>query len=256
MGQWLNSEAASFIVILLFFFFFVAWEICFRVGSRIAEAPKDKGHPQGQAIEAAILTLFALLLGFTFSMSSDRYEARKQAMVEEANAIDTAYARTALLDPVPMLVAREIIRRYVDSRIDFYDAPEGTIKDQVSERLQRDAWNIVAEESRKKPTSINATVVTALNNMAEARERQLVSYENIVPFAVDAFLLALAVISMGVVGYLNGKAKTRHTSLCFVFAVVVSMTLFLLLDLDRPRKGAIKISHESLLRLREVVNAD
>ena len=230
------------------------WAISFRFGSRRSRRQAVRTDSQSQAIEAAILTIFALLLGFTFSMSAGRFEARRSILLEESNAIGTAYLRASLLDSAPKAQLQRILREYLDARIAHYRAPfdSGSVtslKDE-SARLERSAFALAAEETRRAPTPANALVISALNAVIDVREKQTFAFENVVPETILGFLLALSLIAVVVIGFLNGLAATRQTFLCMVFAGVSAMTIFLVLDLDRPRRGPIHLGVDTLLRLK------
>lgn len=250
----LYSLDASKIIAGLMVLFWTIGEVAFRCGRRHSLRRLPGENPQSQAIEAAVLTLFGLLLGFTFSMSAQRFEARKQGLLEEANAIGTAYLRAALVEPPATAAIRDSLRGYLDARLEHYQAPLNEPQLQAAnvkaDGFQRQAWELAVAAGQKKPTPLSALLISALNEMIDLREKQTVAFENIVPQTVLAFLLFLALIAVSVVGYLNGIGKARQSLLCLVFGGVVASTLFLVIDLDRPRRGPIRLSHTSLLRLR------
>lgn len=258
MSAWLYSLDTSVIVAVVFIGFILTWEMAFRLGRRAATRRGKHSETQSQTIEAAVLTLFGLLLGFSFSMSSERFEARKQTVLEESNAIGTAYLRADVLETNAKQALQQILRRYLEARIELYQS--GFQEDEVrsanekADRAQKEAWELAVQESRKFPTPISALVLASLNQMIDLREKQQFSFENVVPQLVLAFLLVLSLLAVGVVGYLNGLTRNRHRGLSLVFALVALMTLFLVFDLDRPRRGPIKLTYESFLRLRQTMD--
>ncbi|MFM8314530.1 MAG: hypothetical protein ACKOA8_09620 [Deltaproteobacteria bacterium] len=258
MSAWLYSLDTSTIVTLVFLGFILVWELAFRLGRRAATRRGKQSETQSQTIEAAVLTLFGLLLGFSFSMSSARFEARKQTVLEESNAIGTAYLRADVLELNSKQALRQILSRYLDARIELYQSgfqeEEVRLANEKADRAQKEAWELAVQESRKFPTPISALVLASLNQMIDLREKQQFSFENVVPQLVLGFLLVLSLLAVGVVGYLNGLTQSRHRGLSLVFALVVAMTLFLVFDLDRPRRGPIKLTYESFLRLRQTMD--
>jgi hypothetical protein len=255
VSDWLYSVGTFTIIAILFIGFILTWELAFRGGRRLATRRAKDSETQSQSIESAVLTLFALLLGFSFSMSSGRFEARKQTVLEESNAIGTAYLRSATLEQAPKQALRLALRRYLDARIELYQWGHQTEElrhaNEKADRAQKEAWEIAVQESKKFPNPISALMLTALNQMIDLREKQQFSFENVVPQLVLGFLLVLSLIAVGVVGYLNGLTRNRHRGLSLVFGLVVIMTLFLVFDLDRPRRGPIKLTYESFLRVRQ-----
>ncbi|NDF13494.1 MAG: hypothetical protein EB060_11870 [Proteobacteria bacterium] len=230
MMAWLYSLDTLVIVSLLFLGFILTWEIAFRFGRRLANQRGKDSETQSQSIEASVLTLFALLLGFSFSMSSGRFEVRKQTVLEESNAIGTAYLRASVLDAQPKQTLRRALRQYLDARIELYQLgnqeTELRLANKKADHAQKEAWEVAVHESNKFPTPIHALVLTSLNQMIDLREKQQFSFENVVPQLVLGFLLVLSLLAIGVVGYLNGLCRNRHRGLSLIFALVVMMTLF------------------------------
>jgi hypothetical protein len=110
-------------------------------------------------------------------------------------------------------------------------------------------------QSRARPTPTNALLVATLNEMIDLREKQQATFENVVPQSVILFLLILAPLVVGVIGYMNGVHGVKRLPLSILFSVVVAMTLFIILDLDRPRRGVIRVGHESFRRLQQSIDS-
>jgi hypothetical protein len=254
LAHWLYAQDAYVMIVVVCLFFLLVYEVTFRIGRSLAPKSGDRAPAQGQAIEASILTLFGLLLGFTFSMASVRYEERRETVVHESNAIGTAWLRASLLEPETANELRLTLRQYLDARIELYAAPfnAGELEkiNAQTDHIQHRAWQIASTQARLHPTPTHALVISALNEMIDLREKQMSAFENIVPGAVKLFLLMFSFIAVGVVGYLNGMSQNRQKILSFTFVAVVSMTLLLIADMDRPRRGAVKLSYETLLRLQ------
>ncbi len=257
MNQWLYSKPSGAIIGVLFVVFLLVWESAYRFTRRRVERQPRSDDSQGLAIEAAILTLFGLLLGFTFSMSASRYEERKDTTLAESNAIGTAYLRTDLLPEGERARLKQILRGYLDSRVDYYrgsfNGPESRAAMERSDRLQAEAWKVAVEGSRAGGQAVAVTLLPALNEMFDLREKQLVVFENTVPQTVLWFLFALSILIVAVIGYVNAVHGEKRASLSIVFSVVVAITLFLILDMDRPRRGLIRLDHETMLRLKQTL---
>jgi hypothetical protein len=94
-------------------------ELGFLLGRKAGRTTSDRARSQIGAIQAAILGLLALLLGFTFAMAMSRFDIRKQLVLDEANAIGTTYLRTQLLPEPQRQELAELLRRYVRVRLEF-----------------------------------------------------------------------------------------------------------------------------------------
>ena len=114
--EWLYSQDITVIILVLFVLFIAVQELGFRIGRKRSGDRKEDS--QSQALEAAILTLFGLLLAFTFSMAANRYDLRRQIVVDEANAIGTAYLRARVLPIESRQRLQDLLLRYVNARLD------------------------------------------------------------------------------------------------------------------------------------------
>ncbi len=253
----LYSQWAILIIGGLFLSFWGMSELGCRLGLRVSGEEQPEARAQIQAIEAAILTLLGLLLAFTFSMSGNRFETRKANVVEEANAIGTAYLRASVLPSPERKELEDLLRVYAKARIEFYEAPLDLRElERISRRtdaLQQKFWALGAAEARKTPTPILGLVLSSLNAVIDLREKQTVAFENHVPESILLFLLIFSSLAGGVIGYLNGIHHHRRRIMTLIFATTIAMTIFLVIDLDRPRRGLIRVHHESLTRLLQSI---
>lgn len=238
--------------------FLIAIEVGFRLGKRHL-APDDTelaGHVS--ALQSALLGLLALLLGFTFAMSISRYDVRKQLVLQEANAIGTAYLRASFLPDPQEEQVRGLLRDYVDARLAFFAAGVDPEKLAAAARtaagLEERLWR-QAEAATLAPVNPVAVglFVQSLNDVIDVNEERQVALENHVPETVIALLFLVAVISMGFTGYGYGlQGRRRHASTA-VFAVLIAVVLVVIMDIDRPRRGLITVSQSSLERLQTSV---
>ena len=228
----------------------------FRAGRYFSRRGRAALQAQVQTIEAAMLTLLGLLLAFTFSIAASRFDSRKQVSLQEANAIGTAFLRTSLMPPSESRAhLRQLFRQYVDVRLDVYthylDQKSRMVQSQRVGDLQRDMWNIVAASSRDQPSNIAVTLlVQAVNEMIDLAETQATLFENHVPENILIFLFSLSIVVIGVVSYMNGLSLDKQPSLMILLAGIIAMTIFLLIDLDRPLRGLIRVAPASIQRVK------
>ena len=234
----------------------------FRMGRYFARRGRAALQSQVQTIEAAMLTLLGLLLAFTFSIAASRFDSRKQVCVQEANAIGTAYLRTSLMPRSELAEhLRGLLRQYVEVRLDVYthylDAEARKLQKQRLGDLQQDMWRIVAAGSRDQPMNVAVTLlVQAMNELIDLAETQSALFENHVPENILIFLFTLATVVIGVVSYMNGLSLDRQPSLMFLLAGIIAMTIFLLIDLDRPLRGLIRVAPASMQRTKVAMKVD
>jgi hypothetical protein len=237
---------------LLLLTLLVVGEVAFRVGSKAALGASVQ--TQIGAVEAAVLGLLGLLLGFTFAMAASRFDVRTELVIDEANAIETAYLRTDLVAEPERSQMRELLRRYVDARLDFYNAGQDDARaaaQTLSERLQRQLWLLAAGEAKKDPHAITTgLLIQSMNQIIDLHAARINALVRRVPVRVIQTLMLVGVAAAGLVGYAFGLAKRRHASGMVILAVLVSTIVLVILDLDDPARGLIRVNQASILKLQ------
>ena len=247
---------AFLVVAILFVLLLAAAESGFRRGDRAAASLGDAPRSQFSSLQGALFGLLALLLGFTFAMAQSRFETRQLLVVEEANAIGTAALRAGMLPTPYRGVAADLFRRYVDRRLAAYDGvpqPLGAraADNQVGD-LQKELWQLAQQAAEKNPSVVpTGHFIIALNEVFDLQAKRDAAGNNHVPESVLVLLFAVAVLAMELVGYGCGLAGHRNQLTMISLALVISMVIFTIIDLDRPRRGLIRVSQESMIALRQ-----
>lgn len=198
-------------------------------------------------LEGALLTLFGLLMGFTFSMAVSRYDVRKQLVVDEANAIETTWLRTALLNEPVRTQEQGLLREYVQARLQFHAVPHGSQETrQLQERvdtLQGRLWAIASNYATEHRDPVTGLYLQKLNEAIDLAEERTAADANRIPNEAWAMLLLVGVVATIVVGM---KVGSHSTLLQSVLPVVLAGTLAMTMDLDTPQRGLIKVGQFSL----------
>jgi hypothetical protein len=203
-------------------------------------------------ILAATLTLLALIIGFSFSMATDRYNQRKDLEQAEANAIGTEVRRADLLSPQDAARVRELLRDYLDQRILFYNNKSKSSRIQIAERtgrLQADLWISARDATGANPTPVAALVLSGMNDVFNAQGASQAADLNRIPVAAWLLMASIAICSTLLLGY-RARSSGR---LAFVLPLVVSISLLLIADIDTPRHGLIHVNPENLENLARSV---
>ncbi len=201
-----------------------------------------------------LLGLLGLILGFTFAMAGGRFDRRRDLVVEEANAIGTAWLRTDLVPEPARGQARETLRAYVQSRLDA--AAAGTRERVLAEvtrgeQLQARLWGTAVAASAAAPTPVAALYVASVNEVIDMHGRRVAaSLRNPVPTVIFATLYAVGVLVLAAVGYSRGLNEDRSAIATTVLSVVLAVVLALILDLDRPGEGFMRINKDALEDVR------
>ena len=209
-------------------------------------------------VEGALLSLFGLFIGFTFSMASYRFDHRRETIIAEANNIGTAILRTDLYPDSARTEIRSHLKLYLEYRIAYYDAvvDESLIKASLEGANKESGiiWNIITSLG-KNPENREATLlmVPALNEMIDIVTTRESAKNGRVPTSVLWVLIVLSLCSSFIAGYgTRGKSINYVVSLFFI--VMITSSIYLIIDLDRPRRGLINTddANNKIIELREM----
>jgi hypothetical protein len=216
---------------------------------------------ESDAILSMIVTvefgLLAFLLAFSFDIVSSRFDLRRRTVLDEANAISTAYLRAAVLPDVQRLSTRKLLRDYVDIR--FPTTMRTTSTDQLlkrSKQIQQQLWTEAVIAAEHDPRSVpNGLFMASLNNLIDLHAtRVMASLRNRMPLPVWMVLFVVGVLSFFTIGYQAGLTKTSRSPTTLVLAVIFGVVLCLVADLDRPTEGSLRVSQEPMIEVRTMMD--
>ncbi len=230
----------------------VVWESCFKLGVRHRRPGDDS---ELTTIEAAVAGLLALILAFSFGMASDRFDAREGVIVHEANSIETMNYRCDFFASSEQAACRRALARYAALRVGFYDA--GHDLDEMrrvlhdSEHLHAELWAMARRSQAVQDTPALAIAVTTLNELIDLNTERVAAQRRIVPIEVTMVTLLLCIAWSGFAGYACGLAHNHHRGPWLGFAVMISLVVYMNIDLDRPGRGFIRPvrGHQSMVEL-------
>jgi hypothetical protein len=206
------------------------------------------GHqPSVSSLEGAVFALMGLLIAFTFSGALTRFDERRAQVVSEANAIGTAWLRIDLLPAPAQPKLRDTFRDYLDARIATYKKlPDMVAAKQElarSQKLQSEIWAQAVDVMRlpDSRTSTEVLMMGALNEMFDITTVRVVATQMHPPGIVYAMLFGLALAAALLAGYQSAGDKRRDWVHQFGFAAILSLTLYVILDIEHPRLGLVRI---------------
>ena len=234
---------------LLLFGVFAGMVLSLIVGQRLGRREQDVGTDSGRiqltAVEAAIFGLMGLMIAFTFSGAAQRYELRRQLVVAEANAIGTSYLRIDLLPTARQAALRGIYRQYLVARIASYrpgPSPSHESHKAIATKLQREIWTGTVAALAEAPPQSTIIVVPAINEMIDVTTRRTIAAQTHTPKLIMAMLLMLGLVCSLLAGYVIGSSTPRHARFHWLaFAFMMTISIYVIFDLDYPRKGVIQI---------------
>jgi hypothetical protein len=227
----------------------------YRLGwFRRLRSEQEKEGPVG-AMVAATLALLGFLLAFTFGLAASRFEARRQVLLDEVNAIGTVYLRAGLLAEVPRAETRKLLREYVDARLE--GVQPGKVEQAVrrSEELHGQLWAQAVAVGVKEPGSIMAGLfIQSLNELIDLHSRRLlVGLRSRIPGIIWAALYLVTILTMAAVGYHAGLTRTSRSPAVLALALTFAAVMILIADLDRPQEGLLQVSQQAMIDLRNTV---
>ena len=239
-------------------------EIGRRIGIRRMKEDSGTAGESFGAVDGAVFALLGLLISFTFSGASSRFDARRQLIVEETNDIGTAYLRLDMLPADAQPALREGFRRYLDARIEIYrKLPDiAAAKEQLAKavELQGQIWRqaVAAVRAEGAPPAAPMLLLPALNAMIDITTTRTMATLMHPPIIVFAMLFGLALGASLLAGYGMTGSEVRSRFHMIGFALVVAFAVFVILDIEYPRLGLIRVDafDQALVDLRESMNRD
>src|SRR5579862_3092198 len=206
-------------------------------------------------VEAATLTLLGLIIGFSFSMATNRYDQRKDLEEAEANAIGTEYFRAELLPAANNEVVRNQLREYLELRLAYYQTRnkrELQHIDADTAQLQAQMWSAVQVPAMMSPSPVIALAVAGMNDVLNSQGYTQAAWRNRIPVSAWTLMIAIAVCCNFLVGY--GVRKSGGQSrLLVVMPLVISVAFLLIPDIDSPRSGFIRVVPQNLVSLAQAL---
>lgn len=239
----------------LFIMMALAVEIGYRLGKPIQVRESETTRTHINAIQGSLLGFLALILGFTLSLSLQRYDNRSEAVVDEANAIGTAWLRAQLLPESVRDQTQDALRRHADLRVraGAVDLAHKSDRDVLLDTTNRNLdaiWNLALMAAAEKPDmATTGLFIQSLNDMIDSYGRRDAALARHVPHEILLLLVGTFLLAGGVVGYAAGVAGHRPSVTTYVLVILIVVLSFVILDLDRPRRGMIRIDQSSLIEL-------
>jgi len=213
---------------------------------RMVLAADDEQFGAG-AVEGAVFALFGLLVAFSFSGAAARFDARRALIVDEANDIGTAYLRVEMLAPSDQPAMRALFRNYVDSRLEVYrrlpDVAAAQKELTHSGEIQGEIWKHAVAETRSQAAHPDAgkLLLPAINSMIDITTTRTVAARTHPPVILFYLLLVLGLAQSLLAGFSMAGVNRRSWLHLFAFALITVIVVYVIVDLEFPRFGLIRI---------------
>jgi hypothetical protein len=223
-----------------------------EIGRLFGRRATGRGGDDVSTLEGAALGLLALMIGFTFAMALARFDARRDAVLNEANAIGTTALRSRLLPAPYAAEALKSLREYVQIRLKITQrvSTKADLKatidrsNEIQEALWKNAMALATKDAGLVPTGL---YIQSLNAMIDTQGMRLAAMYSRVPNIVLVALYVVAIVAFSFAGYANGLQARRLRLPVYVMGVLVCAVIFLIQDLDRPGTGFISVSQQPMI---------
>ena len=253
----LQAAPAFLIGAIIFILIIIFYLLGHRIRIKGQKNNPDKNTADLGAVNGTLLGLLGLLLAFTFGMSSSRFDARRQVIIEEANDIGTVVLRADIYPDSIRQLLRSNLKTYVEVRIAYYKAGMNLTKiveaAYQTDSISKQVWAIVADYAKKDNlTTRTSEMIPALNAMIDITTTRRAAGEATIPDSIMYFLFILCCSSAFLLGYDN--KKKIDWIVVTGLAIMLSATVFTIIDLDRPKTGLISMDkpNEKIIELRQM----
>jgi hypothetical protein len=228
------------------------------LGSRRRRLPDHETESSIGTITGATLGLLAFMLAFTFGIAAERFQIRKQLLLDEVNAINTTYLRAGLLMEPYRSQASKLLREYVDIRAKLAREnllnPSKTYQETIaaSDVLHDQMWShAVALAKEDRSSEIDALFISSLNEVIDFHNSRITVASYSIPIPIWNALYFITILSMLTVGYQIGLSGKNSVKVSLVLALTFSAVVFLIADLDRAAEGSLRVSQQPMLELQK-----
>jgi hypothetical protein len=251
--HWLERAPLWIIGLVILSGLIIAQQLGYGARRLMARSGRAESSSDGVGyILTAALALLGLLIAFTFGAAGQRFDTRRQLVIEEANALGTTYLRIQALDDGPKAALSRLMMQYAKAREGYFATAENSALMRLSEArtdvLQARIWAETVAAIRAHPeATINPSLLQTTNDMFDLAASERAALEAHVPITVLRSLLIYSLIAAAIIGY--GMAQgARQLIVSAALFLTLSLAICLILDLDRPRTGAVRVSQAPMAR--------
>ena len=242
--------------------------VCMRIGWRVGRkrllALGEDGQAGLGALDGAVFGLMGLLVAFTFTGAAARFDSRRSLVTEHVNAIGTAWLRLDLLAEPEREKARDGFRRYVDTQLEIVGNSGNSGSDDAVRAgmarlssIQQEIWEILIQAAKNDKTlPLSQVVLPPANEMFDLSTTRYMTAHQHPPVAVFLMLGLLVLVSGLFAGYGMAKAERQSALHLFGFAAIMALSVYLILDIEYPRLGIVRIDSfdGAMIELRATMN--
>lgn len=225
-----------------------AHELGFRLGSRL-RSPDDAFDRQVALVRASTAAVVAFLIGFAFSGAASRFIDRLDIIVKEANALGTAYLRADAIAEPQRSELKAALREYTADRVQLLSGERRDLIEPLLAKvgsLHDRMWR-PAMKATQDNAPLMQVVLPPINEVIDLHSVHLAMARRHLPLPIMVVLFGATAISVGLIGFGNGRSGRRFSLLDATYGVVLAVALWMTVDLDYPGIGLIKVGNRPVV---------
>lgn len=210
------------------------------------------------SIQSGVMSLLGIMLAFSFSVSSSRFEERRALVNQEATSIGTAYFRVGLLnDTITRNNLRNLLKQYLDARIRYYDQYRIRTTEQQQHALDEELinmritlWAKSARIGKSHPNVNSSLIVQSLNNLIDVSDNISSALTNRAPVTILYILIFISIFTFFAKGYYHAHARIMRLKFSISLMLIICSIMMLIIDLDKPLTGLVNLDTTEMINLK------
>jgi len=261
MAMNINEMPVLLLLLTTFLLVVISIEIGYRIGAAIKKRREVENENTVSSISGYVLALLAFIIAFTFGIVTDRYQARKELVREEANLIRTAWTRADFLPDTDRVEAKNLIREYTALRLEAVKSLDpAKVMQALKEgsRIEKRLWEMAVVNARKDMNSdVAALYIESLNDVANINaSRVVVAMHTRIPEGIWEVLFLLTLFAMFSVGYQASIVGSRRSWATVIMALSFSLVIVMIETLDRSHTSLVPVSQFPMEFLLEHLDSE
>ncbi len=230
----------------------LALEGGYRLGGYVQKRWPDQDTTNVNTMVGASLAFLGFLLAFLIGMAVNLFNERLHLVIEEANAIGTAYLRAEYIAEPMATESRQLLREYLSQRLALTEPGQFDSAVSRSQEIQDELWSRAVALAKDHPDPVTGLYISALNDMIDLHtERVIIRFYVRIPQSVLVAVYLVAVLTLILIGVQGSYSGKRNYLALIIMVLILSVVFLLIVDLNRPNQGLIQVPQKALLDLQQ-----
>ncbi len=229
-------------------------ELGYQLGRKWKKIHPDETDAHIGAMLGAALGLWAFLLATLVGIANNRFDARRNLVLEEANAIGTTFLRAGYLPESYSEPSRQLLREYASERLKMVEVDTYSAARERSEAIHVELWNVAEELAvTQAPNPVISLYIDSLNHTIDLHESRITALVTArLPYTIYIFMYVVAYLGLFMLGFQSGINGKHDWIVTMALILIFSSVTLLIIDLDRPWGGFLRVSQQPMI---DVINS-